>query len=87
MPNGDKFLPIDWDVFTDIVMQLANSPVFVNFSGTLNPMGKATATIDTLGPLPPGTAYLPMFFAYACPYQEPDGWFASNPIRIEIWID
>jgi predicted outer membrane repeat protein len=84
LPNCDKFLPINWDVFTDIVMELVNTPVFVNFSGTLDSQGKASATIDTLGPLPPGTAYMELFFAYACPYQEPDGWFASNPIKIKI---
>jgi hypothetical protein len=84
LPNGDKFLPINWDVFTDMVMELVNSPVLVNFSGTLDSLGKATATIDTLGPLPPGTAYLEMHFAFACPYRDPDGWFASNPIRIAV---
>ncbi|MHC4944937.1 MAG: choice-of-anchor Q domain-containing protein [Planctomycetota bacterium] len=84
LPNGDKFLPINWDVFTDIVLQLVNTPIFVNFSGNLNTLGKATAKIDSLGPLPSGSSGYNLFFAYACPYQEPDGWFASNPIRIEI---
>jgi hypothetical protein len=84
LPHGDKFLPINFDFFTDFVMQLLNTPVFENFSGTLDGQGKAIATIDTLDPMPPGTAPVWMHFAYACPYREPDGWFASNPLRIVI---
>jgi hypothetical protein len=84
LPNCDRFLLINWDVFTDFVLDLVNSVVFVKFSGTLDHQGKATAIIDSLGPLPPGTAPLEMYYAYACPYREPDGWFASNPVKIYI---
>lgn len=83
LPHGDKFLPINFDIITDVVLQLVNTPVFVNFSGTLDAMGTASATIDTLGPLATGSGAR-LFFAYACPFQSPDGWFASNPVRINL---
>ena len=54
LPGGSATLPLNWDLFTMLVFQLANTPVFANFQGTLDTEGNATATMDTLGPLPPG---------------------------------
>jgi hypothetical protein len=56
----------------------------MNFSGNLDSLGTATAVVDTLGPLPPGSSSAKLFFAYACPFQYPDGWFASNPVRLDV---
>lgn len=84
LPQNGPLLPINFDIFTNLVMDLMNSAVFPNFYGQLNHLGQAQAGIDTLGPLPPGSVGASMYFAYACNYKYPDGWFASNPIRIEI---
>lgn len=74
-------LPLNWDIFTKLVVGLINTPIFTNFLGTLKGTGSASATFDTLGPLTPGTVGLTMNFAYAlnAPWN-----FVSNPVGIEI---
>jgi hypothetical protein len=80
LPGGMVTLAINWDVFTNLVMNLMNSPVFMDFSGQLDAQGQATATFDTLGPFG-GAVGLTLSFAYGL--QSP--WdFASNPINVEI---
>ena len=80
LPVGQATLPLNWDIFTSLVIDLINTPVFSNFLGKLNGNGSATATFDTIAPLP-GTAGLNIHFAYALnnPWN-----FASNPVGIEI---
>jgi hypothetical protein len=80
LPGGQASLPLNWDIFTNIVLDLINTPIFSNFMGTLDGTGSANAAFDTLVPIP-GTAGLTMHFAYALN----DPWdFVSNPVTIEI---
>jgi hypothetical protein len=85
MPGELVNLPINWDFLTDIAMGLTlqHFPVFIDFYGKLDPAGQATATFDTLGPIP-GTAGAT--FSFAFPLAGPPGaWeFVSNPINVEV---
>jgi hypothetical protein len=83
LPDG-TILPINWDLLTNFVLAFLNTPIFQNFLGTLDAAGSGSATFDTLGPLPKGTAGVVMSFAYALPYSAPGGWFASNAVDIDI---
>jgi len=80
LPGGYEVLPLNWDVFTDVVLLCLNTPWFVNFMSTLSPFGNSMAQINTYGPIP-GNAGYTLSFAYALfhPYN-----FVSNPINIEI---
>ncbi len=62
-------------------MPLLNTPVFLNFMGTLDASGQATAELNTGGPLPPGSVGIILSFAY-CLNNPFD--FVSNPINVEI---
>ena len=72
-------LPLNWDFFTTLTINLANTFAFQNFLGTLNSYDMATATLD----LPPdtGAAGFTMDFAYAL--GLPFG-FVSNPVMVNI---
>jgi hypothetical protein len=80
LPGGQATLPINWDVFSDIVMGLLNSPVFSNFLGGLDGEGMSAAQLNSPA-LPPGSAGLVLYFAY-CLNNPFD--FASNPIEITV---
>ena len=54
LPGGQVTLPLNWDFFTEIVFQLAHTPVFMNFQGTLDGNGNASAQMNAPGALPPG---------------------------------
>ena len=79
LPGGMATLPINWDLFTQIVLSLVNTPVFTNFSGNLDASGAASAQMN----IPPvqGSAGMTMYYAYAL-YNPWD--FVSNPVAIEI---
>jgi hypothetical protein len=80
LPGGQVTLPLNWDPFTNLVMQLANSPVFQNFMGKLDASGEAAATM-TVPPLDPATVGMVMYYAYClnAPFN-----YVSNPAAIEI---
>jgi len=80
LPGGAATLCLEWDVFTDIVLLLLNTPVFHNFLGSLDSSGQAAAQLNT-GPLDPSFAGTNLYFAYClnAPFD-----FASNPREIEI---
>ncbi|MHC4946269.1 MAG: hypothetical protein ACYTG7_24920, partial [Planctomycetota bacterium] len=42
LPGGLATLPLNWDPFTDVVLLLLNSPVFLNFLGSLDANGQAS---------------------------------------------
>ena len=67
-------------MFTNIVINLANTAPFAGFIGQLDAQGAASAKFDTLGPLP-GTAGLAFHFAYALngPWD-----FTSNAVTITM---
>jgi hypothetical protein len=84
IPNGPH-LPLNWDFITDLVIKTANSPVWVDFRGTLDPTGVGTAQFNTNGPLPPGAAGVSLYFAYLL--FEPVSstiFYASNPVWVNI---
>lgn len=80
LPGGLR-LPLNWDIFTDIVLQLLGTPVCQNFLGLLDADGRAIATLNSYGPLDPSTTGIGVNFAYLLgkPFD-----FVSNPIAIEI---
>jgi len=79
LPGGKVTMPINFDLFTSLVISLINTSVFQSFMGVLDAQGSADATM-TFGPIP-GAAGITMNFAYAL--NKP--WnFASNPIAIMI---
>jgi hypothetical protein len=79
LPGGRVTLPVNWDLFTNMVISLANSSVFSDFMGTLDSKGMASATLNL--PAVPGTAGIVMTFSYALngPWD-----FVSNPFEVEI---
>ena len=81
LPGGSVTLPLNWDLFMSLVYWPWNTPVFTDFTGTLDASGTAAARLDTLNPLPPGSSGAVMHFAYALgsPYN-----FVSNPVGVEI---
>ncbi len=80
-PPGLVTIPINWDVFTNLAISLANTSIFQNFYGTLDVNGKATAVFDTLGPFT-GGAGLTLNFAFGLDLSY---WnYASNAVSIDI---
>ena len=78
LPGGFVTLPINWDVFTNLTLNLANTAVFPQFIGNLDGSGMGSAGIN-FGSVP-GSGFT-LNFAYAL--NQP--WnFVSNPIPIEI---
>jgi len=81
LPGGMATLPLNWDSFTSTIFYLLNTPMFCDFMGTLDIRGQATALLNTLGPMPPGSAGYSLDFAFAL--NKP--WdFASNPVSVEV---
>lgn len=80
LPGGLAKLPLNWDIFTNIVIDLINTAPFTNFMGTLDGNGAGTAVFDTLGPIP-GASGITLYFAFALnsPWN-----FASNYVAIDI---
>jgi hypothetical protein len=79
LPGAKATLPLNWDLFTNVIISIVNTPVFTNFQGILDGQGSGMALMN-LPPIP-GAAGLTMYFAYALnnPWN-----FASNPVEIEI---
>lgn len=79
-PLGSTIVPLNFDVFTNLVLGNLNSPMFMDFLGTLDPMGEGTAWFDTLVP-PWGAAGITFSFAYALngPWD-----FSSNPVNVLV---
>lgn len=81
LPSG-LVLPINWDIFTDVMTGLINSIMFPNFGGPLNATGEAYAQMNTLGPLPPGTG-IGLTVTFAWTFW--DTWdYVSNPVSFTI---
>jgi len=77
LPGGHVVLPLNWDIFTQVVIDFMNTTVFDKFLGVLKSDGTAAAKFKT-GPAP-GTVGLTMYYAYALasPWD-----FVSNPVEI-----
>ena len=80
LPGGFVTLPLNRDILANYCYGHVNNANFVDFSGTLDANGQATAQFNTLGPLPPGYAGEDFWFAFAC-----DGpWdYVSNPVFVK----
>jgi hypothetical protein len=80
LPGGQANLPLNWDVFTEFVISLLNSPFFTGFLGTLDASGLGTAQMN-LPPLPHAAVGIEMSFAYALngPWD-----FASFTVQVEV---
>ncbi|MEQ8764333.1 MAG: sialidase family protein [Planctomycetota bacterium] len=79
-------LPLNLDAFTQLGLQLANTPVLPSFIGTLDGTGSATAALDTLGPIAnPAAVGLQLSFAVLVtgPGASPWAW-ASEPFGVTI---
>jgi hypothetical protein len=82
LPGGVAVLPLNWDVLSDQLLAIMNTPTCQNFTGQLSAQnGSAQATLDTSGPLPPGCAGVDLYFAYLL---EGPWNYASNPVTLRI---
>ncbi|MHC4946273.1 MAG: Kelch repeat-containing protein [Planctomycetota bacterium] len=79
-PTGE-LLPLNLDLYTDIVIHLANTPFLVDFYGYLDGNGQAAAQWNTLGSLPPGHVGISFYYAFLL-FDPVD--FTSNPAAIEL---
>lgn len=80
-PGGYITLPINWDIFTNIAISLANTALFVDFMGTLDANGQGTAALNL--PAVTNAVGFKMYFAYALGLPLP--WdYASNAVMIEV---
>jgi hypothetical protein len=79
LPGGLVTLPLNWDSFTNIVINMINGPIFQDFAGSLDADGLGTATFNL--PAGSGVTGLTMHYAYALnsPWD-----FVSNPVAIEV---
>jgi len=77
---GWTLLPLNWDTFTTIALELVNTPIFNNFMGQLDSNGEALATWYTYGPMPAGCAGLSFNFAYTVKKWR----FVSNSVQVYI---
>ena len=78
LPSGEV-LPLNWDLFTNLVISLMNASIFQYFYGTLDGSGEAATAFNL--PAGTGAAGAKLYFAYAL-YMPWGG--ASNPVEIEI---
>jgi hypothetical protein len=81
IPVGGLVLPLNFDMFTNLVIAYINSPYLVDFHGNLNAEGRGMATLNTPAGLDPGMAGVELFFAYFLMNPED---LASNPGIISV---
>jgi hypothetical protein len=79
LPGGKAVLRLEWDLFTEVVLQSMNGPVFSDFLGWIDGTGAAAAQLNV--PPVPGLSGQKMHYAYCLndPYD-----FVSNPVSIDI---
>lgn len=79
LPGGMAVLPLNWDIFTDIALQLVNTPVLDKFMGQLASHGWTRGYMN-VGPIPSAVG-VDIDFAYVLnnPFD-----FASNPVRVSF---
>lgn len=80
LPGGFATLPLNRDSLSNYCYANVNNSIFVDFAGTLDASGQATAQLSTPGPLPAIYAGKDFWFAFAC-----DGpWdYVSNPAFVK----
>jgi hypothetical protein len=80
LPGGNVTLPLNWDVYTDLVFAYLNTPLFQDFLGKLGPVGTGAAQLNA--PPIPSTAIGAVLYHAYCLNNPFD--YVSNPIRIEL---
>lgn len=79
LPNGTH-IPINWDFFTNAILNPSLASAFQNFMGQLDPWGVASAQFNTFGPLiDPSLIGLIADFVFLADWD-----FVSNNIKIKI---
>ncbi|MFH1998202.1 MAG: hypothetical protein ABIK28_00910 [Planctomycetota bacterium] len=80
LPKGYAVLPLNWDIFTDLVLSLLNTYPLTHFLSVLDSRGSAKGAQLNFAPVP-GSSGLTMYFAYAInnPWD-----FVSNPLVVTI---
>jgi len=78
--KGGVVLPINFDLYTQMVLAYLNSSLFDKFSGVIDSNGFATAAF-TSSPLPASAIGLKMYYAFAVKYNP---WYASNAVEVTI---
>jgi hypothetical protein len=81
LPGGQVTLPLNPDIFTYVIIGLANTPNFKDFVGVLDNQGKATASL-TLGVMPTEIAGFSLHLAYTT--AEMPFTFVSNPVSVKF---
>ncbi len=84
MPGGLK-VPLNWDLFTNLIALNLNTPIFSNFQGFLDSSGQAGASLNISGPVGPSYVGLELTFVFLLG-PNPAWNFASNPITIVIGV-
>ncbi len=64
VPLQGVTLPLAFDGFTGLILDSLAGPALTNFLGTLNAAGDATASFDTMIPVPAGLLGLELHFAW-----------------------
>jgi hypothetical protein len=74
---GSVPLPITFDLFTELLIDLGVPPI-----GSLDHLGAGSTSIF----FPPFTIAFPfnMYFAFCCPYKPPTGWYGSTGVTLTI---
>ncbi|MEW6742360.1 MAG: C25 family cysteine peptidase [Planctomycetota bacterium] len=78
---GGTHVPLNWDIFTSLIVSHLSSPAFAGFYGPLDGTGQGAAVFDTVGPVDPIVVGIQMHFAYLLAFP-PAFDFVSNPIAI-----
>jgi len=76
---GGAVLPLNWDSFTDLLLQFLNTTVCQNFYSTLDAAGTATATLDTISAIDPVVVGETANFAFVLNFPFD---YTSNPISV-----
>jgi len=79
-------VPLNWDIYTDLTLNFANTPTLTNTRGVLNGLGRASASLNiNPGELPAVAVGLVLYHAFVAfdPGTSSLSW-GSNPIGISI---
>ncbi|MFH0943892.1 MAG: hypothetical protein V2A76_01735, partial [Planctomycetota bacterium] len=81
--GGGLVVPLNYDAFMLVALNLANTVVFPGFIGTLDGTGSGAALFDTLGPFNPSIVGIQLSFATLVRSTASSHWaWASNPYTV-----
>jgi hypothetical protein len=79
---GPVYLPLNFDVFFQLTMSLANSPTLQNSLGVLDSNGSATIRLDSGGPFDPSIAGIDLHFAAFVWADDPV--YGTNATKVSL---